>query len=184
MRKQLRAVLMIVMILVGVTQGLSQNWTVGANAGLSVIDGTPGFHLTPVAEIRFGGGMGVGSEFSVNTQYSSPVLWYPYFKYYFNITGSKLRPYANIGPLLTLRVPPSPRFGILLGGGVNIPITRNLYITPDFILGPVFDVGGGTSAMILQGWYWGIHTAGLLTRSYPGVTVFVYSLRAGVRVEI
>jgi len=34
MRKQLGALTVIVMILVGVTPSLSQNWIVGANAGL------------------------------------------------------------------------------------------------------------------------------------------------------
>lgn len=185
MKREWKAFFVIVAILASTAPSHSQNWSIGANAGLSVVDGTPGFHLTPVAELLLSqGAIGVGTEFSVNTQYSEPVFWYPYFKYYFHIPGSRLRPYANLGPLLTLRWTETPRFGILLGGGLNIPITGNVYLAPDFMLGPIFDVGGGTTATIVQGWYWGIHTAGLLTRTYPGMTVFVYSFRAGVRVEL
>ncbi|MBP1646932.1 MAG: hypothetical protein H6Q30_377 [Bacteroidetes bacterium] len=184
MRKHLAVALVMGVVVWGTTPGFSQSWSIGANAGLSVVDGSPGFHLTPVAEYLFNRSMGIGTEFSANTQFSAPVLWYPYFKYYFNVRGSKLRPYANLGPLLTFHLSSSPSFGILLGGGLNIPIVGNLYLAPDFVLGPVFNVGGGTSAMVLQGWYWGIHTAGLLTRTYPGYTIFVYTFRAGIRVEL
>ena len=102
MRKTLAAVAMAV--LMGTTVGYAQHWVIGANVGVSVVDGSAGFHLTPVAEYLFTQNMGVGSEFSVNTQYTSPLLLHPYLKYYFDIRGSRLRPYAKAGPVLTLKV--------------------------------------------------------------------------------
>lgn len=184
MRKCLVAAAVIIAIPVGTTPGYSQHWSLGGNMGFSSLDGSAGFHLTPMAELLFNRNMGVGSEFSINTQYGAPLLWYPYFKYYFDIRGSKLRPYANVGPVLTLNIPNAPCFGILFGGGVNIPVAHKLSLAPDILFGPVFGVGGGTYPFILQGYYWGIHTYGLSAFNVKGVTIFTFSLRAGIRYEI
>ncbi len=175
---------MIIAVLFGTNRGHSQNLSIGANIGMSIIDGSAGFHLTPVAEYLFNRSMGIGSEFSVNTQYSSPMLWHPYFKYYFNIHGSGLRPYAKAGPVLTLKVPNAPCFGILFGGGINLPIASRLYIAPDVMLGPIFGVGGGTQPFILPGVYWEYNAYSLGAYSYPSVTVFLFSVRAGIRYEL
>src|SRR5438093_5111 len=83
----------------------------------------------------------VGSEFSINTQYGAPLIWYPYFKYYFGIRGSQWRPFASAGPVLALNVPNGPCFGFLFGGGINIPVANRLYLAPNVLLGPVFGYG-------------------------------------------
>ncbi len=184
MRKCSAAAVVIVAVLVGTSRGYSQNWSFGGDMGLSSLDGSAGFHLMPMAEFLFTRNMGVGSEFSINTQYGTPMLWYSYFKYYFAIRGSGLRPYAHAGPVLALNVPNGPCFGILFGGGVNIPVARRLYLAPDILLGPVFGVGGGTYNLFMYGNYYGIGAYGATSYTVPGVTVFVVSLRGGIRYEI
>ena len=184
MKRHLAVALVMVAVLAGAPQGYAQHWAVGANMGLSVMDGTAGFHFTPVAEFLINHTMGIGTEFSANTQFVSPVLWYPYFRYYFIIRDSRLRPYANLGPLFALHLSSSPAFGLLLGGGLNIPIAGNFSLAPDFVLGPVFGVGGATYPFILPGSYWGYNTWSLGSFKIPSVTIFVYSVRAAIRVEL
>ena len=157
--------------------------------GLSLLSGSPGFHLTPMAELLLSRHTAVGSEFSLNTQYGVPLLWYPYFKYYFTARGSKLRPYADAGPLLILNVPNAPHFGVLLGGGVNIHVAGKLYLTPDALVGPVFSYGGGIYPFVYRPFTWGYENHGLGpvwvgTYSAPGETVLLFSLRGGIRYEI
>jgi len=178
------AVAVIIAVHVGTTQAYSQQWLLGGSMGLSLLDGTAGFHITPAAELVFNGTMGVGTEFSINTQYGVPLFWYPYFKYYFGVPGSKLRPYANAGPVMTFNTPNAPSFGVLFGAGVNIPIANRLYIVPDVQFGPVFGVGGGEYPFILSGYYWGYQTYGLTSFSYPSSTVFAFSIRGGIRYEL
>jgi hypothetical protein len=184
MKKHAMVIAVIVALLVGTDAGRSQQWSLGGNVGLSLLGGAAGFHITPVAEMLFNRSMSIGTEFSINSQYGAPLIWYPYFKYYFNIPGSSVKPYANAGPVLTLNVPNAPCFGILFGGGVNIPIAHKLYITPDFQLGPVFGYGGATYPFILSGNYWGYQTYGLTSYSIPSETVFTFSIRGGIRYEL
>lgn len=184
MRRYLVTAAAIAAVLLGTSRGYSQNWSLGGNMGLSLLGGSAGFHLTPMAELLFNRNVGVGSEFSINTQYGVPLLWYPYFKYYFSIRGSKLKPYANIGPVLTLNIPNAPYFGILFGGGVNIPIANKVYLAPDILLGPVFGVGGGAYNLFLYGNYYGMGVYSASTYSFPGETVFTFSIRGGFRYEI
>jgi len=185
MRKYFFAAAVITTVLVGTTRGYSQHWSLGGNMGMSLLNGSGGFHLTPMAELLFNQNMGVGSEFSINTQYGVPLLWHPYFRYYFNIRGSKLRPYANAGPVLTLNIPNAPHFGILFGGGINIPIADGLYLAHDILLGPIFGVGGGTRFIFLSGYYPGdVQAYSASAYRIPSVTVFAFSIRGGVRYEL
>ena len=64
MRKYLVAVTITVAVLAGTTQGYSQHWLLGGNTGVSLLDGSAGFHIAPVAELLFNRNMAVGSEFS------------------------------------------------------------------------------------------------------------------------
>jgi hypothetical protein len=184
MSKKILLAAVILMVHFGTNRGYSQDWSLGGNMGLSLLDGSAGFHVTPMAELIFNGTMAVGTEFSINTQYGVPLFWYPYFKYYFNIGGSKLRPYASAGPVMTFNTPNAPSFGILFGGGVNIPIAHRLFLTPDVQFGPIFDVGGGEYPFVLSGYYWGYQTYGLTSFSYPSQTVFAFSIRGGIRYEL
>jgi peptidoglycan hydrolase-like protein with peptidoglycan-binding domain len=162
----------------------AQRWSLGGTMGLSVIDGTPGFQLTPTFELLVSRNIGIGTEFSVNTQYPSPILWYPYVKYYFAIHGSEWRPFASAGPLLALRVPNGPCFGFLVDGGVNIPVAPGLYLAPSVLVGPVFGYGGGGYPMLLHAYFWGIPTWGLIPGTIRSETVLAFSVRAGIRYEM
>lgn len=184
MRKHLLACAACLAVLCGTIQGHAQHWSLGGNTGLSVFGGSPGFHVTPAAEILFNRHVAAGSEFSINTQYGAPLIFHPYFKYYFDIRGSQWRPFASVGPVLALNVSDGPRFGFLFGTGFNIPVARSLYFSPNVLLGPVFNVGGGRLPLFLRGYYWGIETYGLTFTNVPGVTVFAFTLRAGLRYEI
>jgi len=128
--------------------------------------------------------MGIGSEFSINTQYGIPLLWYQYFRYYFGTRDSRMIPYANAGPVLALNVPKAPCFGILFGCGVNIPVAGRLHLAEDILLGPVFGVGGGAYNLFLFGNYYGMGVYSASSYRIPGATVFVFSIRGGVRYEI
>jgi hypothetical protein len=133
----------------------AQDWTIGGNMGLSTLDGYLGFHIAPMAELAFNRNMAIGSEFSLNTQSGLPLQLYPYFKYFISISNSAVRPYVNAGPVMTLNIPGSPSFGILFGGGANIPIARGISIAPD-----------------VTSW------------SYPSSTIFAFNIRVGIRYEL
>ena len=145
MRTYVAAVALTLAVLACTAPGHAQNLSLGGNMGLSMLDRSAGFHLTPMAELFFNRNAAVGSEFSINTQYGMPLIWHAYFNYYFGIPGSHVKPYARAGPLLAANVPNGPCFGILFGGGVNIPLAHRLYLAPDVRLGPIFGFGGGTS---------------------------------------
>lgn len=146
-------------------------WVVGGNAGLSLLDGTAGFHIGPMGEVFFNKNMSAGSEISINTQGGTPVIWYNYFKYHFAIQGSKLKPYGDAGLLLNFMTG-GPYFGLLFGGGVDIPIAPKLYVSPELQLGPIFSVGGGT------------YGVGPYSVSVEGTTVFAVIIRGGIRYEL
>ncbi len=184
MRIRLAAALLIMGAFMDTSPAMAQNWSLGVNMGMSVVDGSAGFQMTPVAEFLFNHRMAIGSEFSVNTQYSSPLFWYPYFKFYFSIAGSRVRPYANAGPVMTLRIQNAPRFGVLFGGGVNIPVAGNLYLTPDVQVGTLFNVGGGTYGFAWFENFYGDPVYNGIFNTIPGVNVFVWTVRGGLRYEL
>lgn len=184
MRKSFLAVGVLIVIVAGGEPAFSQRWSLGGNMGLSLLGGSPGFQMTPHAEVLFSRSIGVGSEFGINTQSGAPLLLHPYFKYYVGLRGTQWRPYASAGPLVAFNVPNGPCFGFLFGSGVNIPVTSRVSIVPNILLGPVFGYGGGTLPFVLQGYYWGIHTFGLTTYTIPSATVFAFSVRVGMQYEI
>jgi hypothetical protein len=184
MKKCLMVAIVIVAGLIATTRGYSQHWSLGGNMGLSLLGGSPGFHFTPTAELLLNRNVAVGSEFSVNTQYGAPLIWHPYFKYYIGIHGSQLKPHASAGPVLAFNVPNGPCFGLLFGGGVNIPVANRLYLTPNVLLGPVFGYGGGQYPFIVTGVYWEYTTYGLTSYTIPSRTIFAFSIRGGIRYEI
>jgi hypothetical protein len=155
-----------------VSSGQAQlRWVVGGNTGLSLLDGTAGFHIGPMAEAFFNKNMAVGSEISINTQSGTPVIWYNYFKYHFAIQGSKLKPYGDAGLLLNFMTG-GPYFGLLFGGGVNIPMAPKLFISPELQMGPIFSVGGGT------------YSLGPYSYTVEGSTLFAFIIRGGIRYEL
>ncbi len=184
MRKILAVALVSLATFVATTRGFSQTWLFGETTGLSLLDGSAGFHVSPNVELLFNRNIGVGSEFSINSQFGNLLLLHPYFKYSFRIRGSGIQPYADAGPLVSFNVPNGPSWGILFGGGVNIPVAGRLYLAPDIMLGPVFDVGGGTYNLFMYGNYYGMGAYGATSYTVPGVTVFFVSIRGGIRYEI
>ncbi len=125
-------------------------WTVGGNLGLSIIGGAAGLQFGPMAEASFNKNMAVGSELSINTQAGTPIEWGNYFKYFFVIPGSKIRPYAD-GGLSLFFFTGGPYFGIRFGGGATFPLANKLLIAPEIQLGPVFGGGGSTFYLVLRG---------------------------------
>ena len=129
-------------------------WVVGGNLGISIGSGwggsSAGLQLGPMAEAVFNKNMGVGSELNINTQAGTPIEWANYFKYYFSVPSSNIRPFANAGFGLWL-VTGGPYFGLRFGGGANFPIARNLSIAPELQLGPVFTTGSSTFVFVIRG---------------------------------
>lgn len=184
MRKYLLAAALTIAVFGGATLGYSQDWSLGGNMGLSSLGGSAGFHITPMAELLFNRHIGVGSEFSINTQYGAPLIWHPYFKYYIGIEGSQWKPYASAGPVMAVNVPNGPCFGFFFGAGVNIPVANRLYLGPNVLFGPVFGYGGGELPFIVRGYYWGYESYGLTSWKVPGATVFAFTIRGGLRYEL
>jgi hypothetical protein len=142
------------LFITGAASAQSVRWVVGGNMGLSIGSGgggsSAGFHFGPMAEVLFGKGMAAGTEFNINSQAGTPIEWATYFKYYFAVSGSKLKPYADIGPSLYF-VTGGPYFGIRFGGGVGFPVAKNLYIGPDLQFGPVFTTGSTSFVILIRG---------------------------------
>jgi hypothetical protein len=128
----------------------NMRWVVGGHMGLSVGDGNAGLQIGPMAEAIIERTYAVGTEFNINTQSGTPIEWPLYFKYYFRVRGSKLQPYANGGFSLWFYTG-GPYFGLRFGGGVNIPVARNLYAAPDVQFGPVFATGNTVFYFTIRG---------------------------------
>ncbi|MCZ6775910.1 MAG: hypothetical protein O7D34_05590 [Ignavibacteria bacterium] len=135
-------------------------WIVGGRLGLSIASAggstSAGLQIGPVGEVLFQKQMAIGTEFNINTQSGTPVEWADYFKYYFLVRGSKIKPYANGGFSLWFFTG-GPYFALRFGGGANFPIAKNLYVPADIQLGPVF---------------------------VTGTTVFYLALTSGIRYDI
>lgn len=121
--------------------GSGVDWLIGGRIGMSIASGggstSAGFQIGPMAEVLFGQGMAVGTELNINSQGGTPIEWADYFKYYFNIPNSTVKPYANGGFSLWF-VSGGPYFGIRIGGGANFKVANNVYIPADLQIGPVF----------------------------------------------
>ncbi len=99
-----------------------------------------GLQIGPMGEVILSKKYAIGTEFNINTQAGTPIQWANYFKMYFTIQGSKIKPYADAGFSLFF-VTGGPYFGIQAGGGAMFEIGKNLYIPADLELGPVFLTG-------------------------------------------
>jgi hypothetical protein len=117
------------------------DWMIGGRLGMSLASGSgnssAGLQIGPMAEVIFSRNFAVGTELNINTQSGTPIEWADYFKMYFNIPGSSIKPYANLGVSLWF-VTDGPYFGIRLGGGALFKVANNVYIPADLQLGPVF----------------------------------------------
>lgn len=141
-------------------------WIAGGNMGLSITTGGGGsstdFTFGPMAEVVFGKGAAVGTEFDITTSSNVAITWATYFKYYFTIPGSNIKPYADAGFALVFATG-GPYVFIPFGGGASFGVAKNLYVSADLTLGPeFFNPTGFTGA---------------------GITLFVISIRPGIRYE-
>jgi hypothetical protein len=102
-----------------------------------------GLQIGPMGEVIFSKQFAIGMELNINTQGGTPIEWASYFKTYFQLTGSSIKPYAHAGFSLFFYTG-GPYFCIFAGGGANFPIAPKLYIPADLKLGPVFSSGSTT----------------------------------------
>ncbi len=142
MKTKVRSGVLALLFLLGANSMQAEvRWIVGGKLGMSLVTGggstDAGLHIGPMAEALFTKNMAMGSEFTVNTQAGTPVIWANYFKYYFDVHQSAIKPYAHGGFFLDF-VTGGPYFGLSFGGGANFPIAKNLYIPAEITLGPVF----------------------------------------------
>lgn len=142
-------------------------WIVGGNMGMAIASGggatSTDFTFGPMGEVLFGKGLAVGTEFDITTSSSVAITWPVYFKYYFSIPGSNIKPYAAAGFGLVFQTG-GPHFFIPFGGGANFGVARNLYVSADLTLGPTF--------------------VGSPFPGAPSTTLFNIVIRPGIRYEI
>lgn len=116
----------------------SYNYWYGTTS--SVSSTTAGFQIGFTGEYLFNKQMGIGSDLNINTQAGTPIEWATFFKMYFLVKGSDIRPYADGGFNLFF-VTGGPYFGLRFGGGAMFKVARNIYIPADLQLGLVFPTG-------------------------------------------
>jgi hypothetical protein len=154
MRFRSLLVLIAMLCALGVGASGQTQFMVGGHMGLSVGSAAgqseAGFQLGPMFEVIFQKNLAIGTELNINTQEGTPVEWADYFKYYFSIPGSAVKPYVDGGFSLWF-VTGGPYFGLRFGGGANIPVAKNLYVAPDMQLGPVFTTGSTTFYFTIRG---------------------------------
>lgn len=158
--------------------GSGTQWLVGGKIGLAIGSGfggsSVGLQIGPMAEVLFNKNMGVGTELNINTFSGTPIEWPVYFKYYFDIPGSTVKPYANIGPSLWFATN-GPFFAIRFGGGASFKVANHLYIPADIQLGPVF-YSTKTSGFDYYTYQ--------PTSSSSTSTIFLIAITTGIRYEI
>jgi hypothetical protein len=156
MKKILSAAVVLVLLVLAPRPAEAQTrWGVGGHMGLSIASSTygssAGFHLGFVGEVVFNRSLCVGTEIpNINTQTGTPIEWATYFKYYFQVPGSTVKPYADGGFNLFFSTG-GPYFGLRFGGGAGFLIAKNMYIGPDVQLGPVFTTGSTTFYIVIRG---------------------------------
>ncbi len=172
--KRMRAILFLTTAALCLPPASSQaqlRWVIGGNTGFSLFNGSAGFHIGPMGEAFLNKDMSVGSEFSINTQGGTQAVWFNYFKYHFSLQGSKIRPYGDAGFMLDFATG-GPYFGMLFGGGANIPVANRISVSPELQMGPIFSYGGGSVRV------------GPLVYDVKGTTVFVVYIRGGIRYDL
>lgn len=184
MRKRVLAGGLIVVALAGPTRAHAQQWALGGYAGVSRLSESAGLQIAPTVEVFFTRQFAVGTEISVNTQYGAPMMWHAYAKYRLVLGRSRVAPFASVGPTVAFNIPNGPSFGLLFGGGVEIPVGDGLSVAPNIVAGPIFGVGGGVRPLVMTGWYWGYFTSGLTTYTVPSTTILALSVRVGLRYEL
>jgi hypothetical protein len=140
--------LFLLCFLVSSIQAQKSEWVFGGKIGMNIDAGTGGgvsLQIGPMGEYLINKNIGIGTEFTINTSAGTPVGWLNYFKYYFDLKGSKIKMHANAG-LGLIFVSGGPFFAIQFGGGANFPVAKNLYIPAELQIGPVFYSTGGTQA--------------------------------------
>jgi hypothetical protein len=105
--------------------------------------GGAGFHIGAGADFALRHDMLIGSEFNLNTQNGTPIEWGNYFKYLIDLPSGKVKPYVDGGFNLWFYTG-GPYFGLRFGGGVLIPVAKNIYVPADVQLGPAFTPGSTT----------------------------------------
>ena len=154
------------------------NWLIGGRIGLAIGSGfggsTVGLAIGPMAEVLFSKYMAVATELNINTFSGTPIEWADYFKYYFDIPGSTVKPYTNAGVSLWFATD-GPSFAVRFGGGANFKVANNLYIPADLQIGPVF---------------YSTKTAGFDPNTFQATTtsstktIFYIGITTGIRYEL
>ena len=150
------------------------SWLIGGRVGMAIGSGfggsSVGLQIGPMGEVIFNRNMAVGTELNINTFGGTPIEWANYFKYYFNVPGSNIKPYANGGVSLWFSSG-GPYFGIRFGGGANFKVANNLYIPADLQLGPVFYSTKSVDPFTFQ-------------TTSSSSTIFYIAITTGIRYEL
>jgi len=124
----------------------SYNYYYGTTSSSS--ETSAGAQIGFTGEYLFNKQMGIGSDLNINTQAGTPIEWAAFFKMYFQVSGSDIKPYADGGFNLFF-VTGGPYFGIRFGGGAMFKIAPKLYIPADLQLGLVFPSGASVFYMAI-----------------------------------
>jgi hypothetical protein len=131
MNKSVKVLLLVVVLFASETI-LTQaqvKWAVGGRFGMSIGSGgggsSAGVQLGPTGEVMFNPNMAVQTELNINTQAGTPIEWANTFKYFFDVPGSNIKPYADAGFGLWFFTG-GPYFGIRFGGGELFEVAPNV----------------------------------------------------------
>ena len=140
----LASLLVMFMFLANESYAQKPTWIVGGRIGMSIASGgggsEAGFQIGPTGEVIFNRNYAIVEALNINTQTGTTIEWSNYFKYYFLVHGSTIKPYIDGGFSLWF-VTGGPYFALDFGGGVMFEIQHNLYVPMDFQFGPIFVTG-------------------------------------------
>jgi hypothetical protein len=132
-----RLPLLLAALLLNAAAHAQQRPSIGARAGLAYWDRSTGVLFGAAGELPVDRALAVGLALDLSSGSGSPVEWTTTLRYRFTPLADGWDPYAAGGVALLFRSG-GPFFGLKLGGGATMPISRHVRAGVDVTAGPTF----------------------------------------------